>query len=48
VPTYHIETASEIRKGWLKRAKRIGLTAGASTPDWIIKEVENRIRDIGG
>ena len=48
VPTHHIETASEIRKGWMKKAKRIGLTAGASTPDWIIKEVENRIRDIGG
>ena len=48
VPTHHIETASEIKKGWMKSAKRIGLTAGASTPDWIIKEVENRIRDIGG
>jgi 4-hydroxy-3-methylbut-2-enyl diphosphate reductase len=48
VPTHHIETASEIKKGWMKNAKRIGLTAGASTPDWIIKEVENRIRDIGG
>jgi 4-hydroxy-3-methylbut-2-enyl diphosphate reductase len=48
VPTHHIETASEIKKGWMKKAKRIGLTAGASTPDWIIKEVENRIRDIGG
>jgi 4-hydroxy-3-methylbut-2-enyl diphosphate reductase len=48
VPTHHIETASEIKKGWIKKAKRIGLTAGASTPDWIIKEVENRIRDIGG
>jgi 4-hydroxy-3-methylbut-2-enyl diphosphate reductase len=48
VPTHHIETASEIKKGWMKNVKRIGLTAGASTPDWIIKEVENRIRDIGG
>ena len=48
VPTHHIETASEIKKGWMKNARRIGLTAGASTPDWIIKEVENRIRDIGG
>jgi 4-hydroxy-3-methylbut-2-enyl diphosphate reductase len=48
VPTHHIETASEIKKRWMKNVKRIGLTAGASTPDWIIKEVENRIRDIGG
>lgn len=48
VPTYHIETASEIRKKWIANAKRIGITAGASTPEWIIKEVEKRISDIGG
>jgi len=48
VPTYHIETASEIRKNWLRGAKTIGITAGASTPKWIIKEVEKRIKDIGG
>jgi 4-hydroxy-3-methylbut-2-enyl diphosphate reductase len=48
VPTYHIETSSEIRDEWIKGAKTLGITAGASTPDWIIKEVEKRIRDIGG
>ncbi|MEW6584780.1 MAG: bifunctional 4-hydroxy-3-methylbut-2-enyl diphosphate reductase/30S ribosomal protein S1, partial [Nitrospirota bacterium] len=48
VPTYHIETASEIKKAWVKKAKIIGITAGASTPGWIIQEVEKRIRDIGG
>ena len=48
VPTYHIETSSEIQKEWIKKAKKIGITAGASTPRWIIKEVEKRIRDIGG
>jgi 4-hydroxy-3-methylbut-2-enyl diphosphate reductase len=48
VPTYHIETASEIKEDWIKRAKKLGITAGASTPEWIIKEVETRIRDIGG
>lgn len=48
VPTYHIETASEIKKSWLKGAKKTGITAGASTPAWIIRDVENRIRDIGG
>jgi 4-hydroxy-3-methylbut-2-enyl diphosphate reductase len=48
VPTYHIETASEIKGEWIKRAKKLGITAGASTPEWIIKEVETRIRDIGG
>ena len=48
VPTYHIETSSEIKTDWIKRAKNIGITAGASTPKWIIHEVEERIRDTGG
>jgi 4-hydroxy-3-methylbut-2-enyl diphosphate reductase len=48
VPTHHIETSSEIRKEWIEKAKKIGITAGASTPKWIIKEVEKRIRHIGG
>jgi (E)-4-hydroxy-3-methyl-but-2-enyl pyrophosphate reductase len=41
--TYHIETAAEIKPSWLKNAKKIGLAAGASTPDWIIDEVILRI-----
>lgn len=48
VQTYHIETSSEIRKDWFKGAKSVGITAGASTPDWIIKGVVERIREIGG
>ncbi len=48
VPTYHIETSSEIKEEWVKGTKKLGITAGASTPEWIIKEVEGRIRDIGG
>lgn len=48
VRTYHVETASEIRDKWFDKIKRVGITAGASTPNWIIKEVEKRIRDIGG
>lgn len=37
--TYHIETADEVREEWFDKSKKIGITAGASTPDWIIKEV---------
>ena len=46
VPTYHIETAQELKKSWFKKAKNIGLTAGASTPDWIIKKVFLKIKNI--
>ena len=48
VPTYHIETPSEIKQEWVKGVKRLGITAGASTPEWIIKEVQENLRDRGG
>ena len=48
VRTYHIETEGELKKEWFINARTAGVTAGASTPDWIIKKVEKRIIDIGG
>lgn len=45
-PTYHIETAGELDPVWFRGAKIAGLTAGASTPDWIIEEVKNRMSEI--
>lgn len=38
-PVQHIEQASELRKEWFQGIRRVGVTAGASTPDWITKEV---------
>ena len=38
-PTYHIEAASELDLEALSTAKYIGITAGASTPNWIIKRI---------
>jgi 4-hydroxy-3-methylbut-2-enyl diphosphate reductase len=46
--TYHIETAEEINPKWLEKCEKIGLTAGASTPSWIIREVEEEIRRLKG
>ena len=37
--TYHIETAKELKPEWFSSRDKIGITAGASTPDWIIEEV---------
>lgn len=48
VRTYHIETADELRPEWFEGIGRVGITAGASTPDWIINDVEKRLKDIGG
>lgn len=37
--TYHIETTAELELAWFTNVQTVGVTAGASTPDWIIKEV---------
>ncbi len=37
--TYHIEQADELCLRWFDNINRVGVTAGASTPDWIIEEV---------
>ena len=39
VPTFSIETKEELNKDDFKNFKVAGVTAGASTPDWIIDEV---------
>jgi 4-hydroxy-3-methylbut-2-enyl diphosphate reductase len=43
VNTYRIEDASELKPEWFKYCEAVGITAGASTPDWIIKEVMSRM-----
>jgi len=44
VPTHHVEVAEEVRPEWLAGRPRVGVTAGASTPQWIIDAVCERIR----
>ena len=45
--TYLIETAEELEDAWFKEAISAGLTAGASTPDWIIEEVYQKMSEMG-
>ena len=44
----HVETAEEVKKENLEDVKNILITAGASTPNWIIQEVANKVEDIKG
>ena len=44
-PTYHIQDESEIDMDALSEAGCIGITAGASTPNWIIKKIYRTARD---
>jgi len=44
--SYLIENAKELKKEWFKDKKVCGITAGASTPNWIIEEVIENIKKI--
>ena len=45
VETHHIETADEIEPQWLAGRGRVGVTAGASTPDFAVDEVIARLEE---
>lgn len=38
-PTHQIETKDELKAEFLAGKDKVGITAGASTPDWVIKEI---------
>ena len=40
-----VDNASELDAGFFRGARSIGITAGASTPAWIIKEVNNTMSE---
>ena len=41
--SYHIENESELKKEWFKGKKLCGISAGASTPDWVVQNVVDKI-----
>ena len=41
--TFHIETADDISIEMINNCNTIGITAGASTPDWLIKEAIHKM-----
>ncbi|WP_435549156.1 4-hydroxy-3-methylbut-2-enyl diphosphate reductase [Desulfobacterium sp. N47] len=45
-PAYRIETESELDLNLLSSARSIGITAGASTPNWLIKRVYRSLDDL--
>ena len=44
--SYLIETQDELKEEWFVGKKHCGISAGASTPDWIIKKVVEKIEKI--
>lgn len=48
VPTYQVNSAKDLNKNWFKNKSAIGVSAGASTPKWIIDEVIAVVRLLCG
>jgi 4-hydroxy-3-methylbut-2-enyl diphosphate reductase len=44
--TYQVESAAEIKAEWFKQIEKVGITAGASTPDEHIIAVVNKIKSL--
>ena len=42
-PSYLVQGADDVNPEWFAEAEVVGVTAGASTPDYVIEEVERRI-----
>jgi len=45
-PCYQVERAEEIRAEWFKGKSKVGITAGASTPEWIIKDIAGQLKGL--
>ena len=41
-----VETEKDLKPNWLKKSSLVGVTSGASTPDWVIKKVVNKIKTL--
>jgi 4-hydroxy-3-methylbut-2-enyl diphosphate reductase len=47
IPAYLIEQADELDPAWCAGARRVGLTSGASVPEYLVDEVQQRLRSLG-
>jgi 4-hydroxy-3-methylbut-2-enyl diphosphate reductase len=45
--TWHVETEQELEAAWFDGCRVVGVSAGASTPDWVVEGVVARLRSIG-
>jgi 4-hydroxy-3-methylbut-2-enyl diphosphate reductase len=45
-PTFHVETAQDLDSAQLKPFSIVGVTAGASTPEFIIRSVCDRLESL--
>lgn len=46
-PGYMVDSADELKPEWFQGVAKVGLTAGASAPELLVKQVIERMRDFG-
>jgi 4-hydroxy-3-methylbut-2-enyl diphosphate reductase len=46
-PAYMVDAAEDLRPEWFEGRPRVGLTAGASAPDILVRHVTDRLREFG-
>ena len=46
IQAYHIESFSQLEEGWFHNKNHVGITAGTSTPEYVINEVHEAILNI--
>jgi 4-hydroxy-3-methylbut-2-enyl diphosphate reductase len=44
--TWHVETEEELEPEWFRGCAVVGISAGASTPDWVVEGVARRLRSL--
>jgi len=47
VPAYMVDSPSELQPAWLEGKQRVGVTAGASAPEVLVREVIERVKAMG-
>ncbi len=45
VKTYHIENRNQLKYKWFLPEDKVGITSGASTPDWVTNEVIDKLKE---
>lgn len=45
IKTYHIETKNQLKRKWFQPENKVGITSGASTPDWVTNEVIGALKE---
>ena len=47
IPAWMVDSADELKPEWIAGRKRVGVTAGASAPEILVKQVIDRLRELG-